>query len=169
MNKKDVAKLLRGRKIVDAYRAEHAKGGEDKSAKLTEDIKALGFESIEEFFRLNDAMCMQAIREIPIYGECDFCEGYKGKPRCQVWFGRDGCAATKARPNKEDMYAAILVKTRAGAADFIYEYSAGRLAYLKKGVDKNTGIYWYCTKGHGFYCKPLEVSSEDPLLDIRWR
>lgn len=169
MNKKDVAKLLRGRKIVDAYRAEHAKGGEDKSAKLTEDIKALGFESVEEFFRLNDAMCMQAIREIPIYGECDLCEGYAGIPECKKWFGNEGCAITKKTPDKEDMYKAIFVKIRAGVADSAYKHSVDRLAYFKKDIDKGTGIYWYCTKGHGFYCKPFESPSVKLLFDIRWR
>ena len=168
MKKKDITKLLRGREIVDAYRAKHA-GGVDESAKLTEDIKALGFESIDDFFKFNYDMCMQVIKEIPIYGECDLCKGYKGIPQCQVWFGRGGCAVTKVRPNKENMYRAILAKMQAGVADSLYSSSAQRRDYLKERIDSKTGIYWYCTKGHGFYCRPLEVSSKESLFDIRWK
>lgn len=162
-NQVDIDKLLKGRAIVNTYRAEQSKGV-DTSAKLSEDIKALGFASVGDFFKFNEDMCLDAVRKIPIYGECDFCKGYVGTPKCQTWFGNGGCAITKKPPNKEDLYQAILMVIRKGAVS--YKSLAEGLNYYKEKVEVGN-IYWFCTKGHGFYCKPSEVL-ENPLLDLRW-
>jgi hypothetical protein len=171
MTEKDIAKLLKGRGIIDAYRAQHSKGI-DESAGLTDKLKAIGFTSdnpIGEFFSFNDQMCLEAIKILPIYGECDSCKGYKGTPKCQEWFGNSGCAITRKIPSKEDMHRAILIKIRAGVANSLYETQAERIAYYKGEVETGTNIHWFCTKGHGFYCKPLEVTVVEDRFSLIWR
>lgn len=61
-NDASVALLLKGRGIIDAYRAEHAKGV-GNTDKLAENIKALGFASIDDFFIFNAKANLTALME----------------------------------------------------------------------------------------------------------
>lgn len=171
MEDKGIERLLAGRAIIDAYRAEQSKGA-DTSAGLGDKLRDVGFISgnpVDEFFKFNDDICLAIIKEIPVYGECDFCMGYNGTPQCQVWFGGHACGITKKIPSKEDMYKAILTKIRSGKVSSYYNSQAKRLDHYKRQTDAATGIYWYCTKEHGFYCKPFEVQTITSSFLLTWR
>lgn len=155
MSDKDVERLLKGRAIIDAYREERAKGI-DKSAQLADDLKALDFNSIDEFFQFNDDMCIKSLKKLNIKGRCDLCKGYAGIPECQVALGNRSCAASGIALTEENMYKGILYRLRLGAFEITDKWKDS-IDKLKKKVDKDD-IHWFCREGGGFYCKPVAMT-----------
>lgn len=78
LTKDEIVKLLEGRQVIDTYRKEHTDVKEPSSEKLQEDIKALGFDSIDAFFKYNsECIKTDASKAVTFIGECDKCEGRK--------------------------------------------------------------------------------------------
>lgn len=158
-----IEKLLKGRAIIDAYREERKKGI-DKSAQLTDDLKAIDFSSIDEFFKFDEDMCIKSLKKLNIKGKCDLCEGYDGIPECQVALGNRSCAASGIALTEETMYKGILYRLRRG--DFeITDNWQDSIDKLKKKVDKDD-IHWFCREGGGFYCKPKEFKPDE--FSLTW-
>lgn len=166
MQQADVDKLLQGRAIVDAYRAEHTKGKAD-SVKLTEDIHSLGFASIDNFFEFNDEMCIAAIKEFPIYGECDHCRGYAGTPKCKITYGDSVCISEGVNLTEKNLKTALLFRARGGSYGIPAGWKGELIPLQKVEAAKNNGIFWCCPEGHGFYLKPLEIIPSK--FSITWK
>lgn len=164
MKKKDITKLLRGRKIVDAYRAETASTGEHPVEELKESLKRLGFKSdnpIEEFFAFNEQLCIEAFANMNIQGECDFCVGYKGEPSCKQIWGSRACFVTQKDPKRfgDAAFARYLLASANQHNDGASDAWEETLSYYKSKVGKN-GMYWYCPEGHGFYINTQELETK---------
>lgn len=171
MKKKDITKLLRGREIVDAYRAEHAKGGADLSAKLSEDIKALGFASIDDFFDLNRKMNLIAFMECYILEQkttkCS--EGKCPNHKCGVikYHNENFCASHVIPEVERSML--ITGKGREKIPAF-YGITHLRLLMIfnRMGVQipdyKVDTIDPLCPPDIGFYLRKVE----EPLYDWTW-
>jgi hypothetical protein len=170
MLQSDVDKLLAGRTIINAYRI---KGGQgiDESPLLADKLRALGFVSsnpIQEFFEFNDAMGVQALKETPILGVCDFCAGFVGTPYCQNKFGNGSCAVTKKSISGDDVYKAVLFRLQQ------YEFQgqtftkADNWNTLMNNLKKSKlSKFYFCPTGHGYYIEPSTMTLSP--FDLRWR
>lgn len=167
---RSVQKLLAGRAILDYYRTK-----DSSIADLSEDVihklVLIGFTSdnpIYEFLAFNNAMCIQALKELPIYGECDLCKGYKGIPMCKEKFGNTSCFATGKKASTENLYRAILTMVKGGEFEHAGNQWKDTLSKRKKIAAEHGGIYWYCPEGHGFYSKPSEMA-DSCKFPLNWR
>lgn len=90
----DANTILKGRTIIDAYRAELAKPTHpDNSAKLLLDIQALGFNDISDFYKANnDFVKADAKKCITLSGSCDYCVGRT--PSCEK-----ACFVSRSKPS----------------------------------------------------------------------
>lgn len=157
----DIERLLQGRVIIDNYRAKDAQGI-DESDTLPEKLKAIGFTSdnpVQEFHDFNKYMNEQGFLEMNIQGDCDFCEGFEGKPHCQVIWGSRSCFNRKVNPRTEGFWVGIVQGLSASArmgADGGSDDWAITLAYYDEHKEPD-GRFWYCPKGHGFYIDVSEL------------
>ena len=166
MDQKDVDKLLAGRAVIDAYRAK-AQQGIDESADLPGELEHIGFTSddpIAEFFDFNDAMGILALKETPVEGECDLCQGYSGTPECQLAYGASSCSAKQRIPAGDYKWKIILLRIRKGDIAQKGDWNAA-LANFASKVDAQ-GKHWICPKGHGFYIEPLSYKASP--FDLTW-
>jgi len=84
LTKKNVERLLAGRKLIDQYRQEQTGEKQPEAMeKLMAGLKELGFESIDEFREFNRQMIFaDGLRCIETIGWCDYCAGRTDKPSC---------------------------------------------------------------------------------------
>lgn len=93
----DVERLLAGRRLVDGYRAVHASTGEHEVDTMLSGLKELSFDSIDEFFKFNQAMNLAEIKANTEYvGQCDKCAG---RPRTCV----QSCFEKKTDSGKKEL------------------------------------------------------------------
>jgi hypothetical protein len=156
----DIEKLLAGRKIIDDYRAASIQR-RDESAELPGRLQAIGFASITDFYNFNDTMCLEAIKNLPIFGNCDLCKGYKGMPECQKRF-KDQLCATLQPLSGDQLFKAILYRIQ--KRDFRTDSWTDTLIRFK--AQSKSGKFWICPEGHGFYLKPNEIV--DPGFVLWW-
>lgn len=151
----DIAKLLKGREIIDTYRAQVSQDA-DVTTKLIANIKGLdpNFAGIQDFYTFNEQMCIQALKDLPVYGTCDLCAGWKSKtniPYCQQAFGAGSCAAKGIALTINTMYKAILQRLQLGHFGK-YDWPT-TISNFKAFADVQ-GRAWFCPQGHGFYVMP---------------
>jgi len=166
MRKKDIDKLLAGRAVIDEYRAK-GQQGIDESPSLAAKLKELGFTSdnpVDEFFAFNTQMGILALKETPVLGECDLCQGYAGTPECQIAYGPGSCASKQNIPAGEYKWKIILLRLRKGDIAQKGDWQSA-LANFASKVDAE-GRHWICPKGHGFYIEPLKYNASP--FDLTW-
>jgi hypothetical protein len=158
----DIEKILKGREIVDAYRAYTAKpGAVDESHQLTGDIKALGFEKIQDFFDANEEACyIERTRCFELIGKCDACKG-----RVRACYPPNQCVTATKEYFKADKSFDI----DQGNKDYREKVLNGEVTLLEL---KKISSHWHvwakfpgntpptCTLGY----KKLD----DPRFDILW-
>ena len=87
-NKKEVSRLLKGRKIIEIHRKEHnnlntkvsnfEEVHELLTQKLFKSLKNIGFESVDEFEKFNKDICFKEFRRCyKRISDCDGCEDRK--------------------------------------------------------------------------------------------
>lgn len=156
----DIERLLQGRVIIDNYRAKDSQGV-DESDTLPEKLKAIGFTSdnpVQEFHDFNKNMLTEAFTEMGIQGDCDFCIGYDGTPKCVEIWGSRACYHTKIDPKQREgsSIAWSLIASAAKGFDGASDDWDATIKYYESSVDEN-GIYWFCPRGHGFYIDTKEL------------
>jgi len=98
LNKTNINKLLKGRKVVDAQRANKVAARnqyektdyEQMQTKFDEHLwnrevalKNLGFVNYDDFRTFNDNMCIEELQSfMPLISMCDHCKGYGGTAPC---------------------------------------------------------------------------------------
>ena len=170
---KDVEKLLKGRAIVDAYRTEHTKGLGDV-ARLTNDIKALGFQSIDEFFTFNEMANLAAfiecyaIEQAAIKCSEDRCSTHA----CGVIKSHNENICAQYIPT-EVQKSIELTGKKAKDVPIYYGITHLRIYRLVYRMGKSFPKDHYkadilepcCPKGMGFYLRTIK----EPQYDWTWR
>jgi hypothetical protein len=206
MKQEDVNKLLQVRKLIDSYREtrglifdyKEAISSEesisidvrdninDEILSLNKELLKLGFNSLEEFKKFNEDMCIQLIsEERTVYGECDLCKGYDGIPPCYVQMGDSSCFKTHSKMNPNDIYKKMYIGVLKGivtitnkdkavlengyykveSEGFVNDRSITVTRYIN--YDKKI-LYMTCPPGHGYYNK-YEKDESEFLFDLTWR
>ena len=140
------------------------------------DLSKLGFESIDEFQKFNEQMCLEVIAKYrTIIGNCDKCEGYKGTPPCVVLFGKNACFNTGTSVDiKMNSYKMLLDGARAGITITSDNIKAGEYsspsAFGKQLIHriKDGKIQFICPERHG-YSHSCEVLATDFPFELAWK
>ena len=172
MTQADIDKLLAGRAIINAYQATRHTPSKD-ATKLEEDLKQLGFESIDAFYDFNKDAVMEALVEIGVEGQCDSCQGYTGTPMCQENWGSLSCSTKpveSVNPRKLGLFHFFLRRDKVSDISGVVSEDIGGtdpIGHWQEVIDHFTanmdeiGMYWFCPKGHGFY---INVPKFDKLI-----
>lgn len=168
----DIEKILEGRKVVDAYRLVHAglatTGQQEKDVAhesieldMAQGLEKLGF-TTDEFFALNKRIVFEIFSEYrPRYGECDFCEGYSGVPRCKELYGDGSCFVTGEIATEEIATKVRFIRYLKGEHKWLVA------EFLAEATISGDRYYSVCPPGHGYYGLVAELK-EFPF-DMAWR
>lgn len=166
----DIEKILEGRKIVDSYRLAHSDFHADNlqdttheqiEPELAQGLQKLGF-SISEFFAFNKRIVFEIFSKYrPRYGECDFCQGYPGTPRCKELYGDKSCFVTGEIATEEVATKVRFVRHLNGT----HKWSVAE--FLAEATISGDRYYSVCPPGHGYYGLVSELK-EFPF-DMTWR
>jgi hypothetical protein len=179
-----VSVLLKGRGIIDVHRQEKASlsGSIYKSldslratltSSYTTELKELGFESLDEFGKWNEDMCLaEHMDYLQVVSYCNHCEGYKDKPPCVVtcgetalyyhWKGTDD-DILKFRKYTLNIRRNMHIK--ADKSVEIKDTKALVSTAIKHGQSYDEGTFSICPKGMGFQYKYIH----NPRFDVTWK
>jgi hypothetical protein len=81
MNEEDISRLLKGRQLLEEYRADHAQTGSHEGYRkyLQRLNKETGFVDTDDLLRTNRKMCYEEFRRC--YKRVGVCDGCKDRPR----------------------------------------------------------------------------------------
>jgi hypothetical protein len=191
MDLKDIDKLLELRAAWDKYKAV-------KTQKTTQDIDAYykvvwtyGVERPDEIATFNDRLTFQWLQEnLPLRGECDLCDGYKGTPTCVDNFTAKSCILTPEKTPEELKYLTNEGTFKMGDTHYMAMLEGIRLGYRpplkEKGdvanvipdIKVSSGllrlvsitkdrISFFCPEGHGYYSDYV-IPLEKAPFDLYW-
>lgn len=157
--KTDIAVVVAAKEAIDVLREEEAVTIEA----ATDGLKKLGFNSIGEFLKFNEDMCVQALVECrPIQGKCDLCKGNLDKngketgPVCINVYRIVSCQSPDTIDVSNPQVAAYMHRI---SLKRIQKY--GLDIYKVDGDIEQSSV---CPPGHGFYidrrlCKPFPFNT----------